>query len=290
MQSHIIEQTNKDVTTVRFADAAYDFEQWLLLRSDAHHDSPNCRRDVEKEHLDKAVERNALIFDGGDLLDAMQGQYGPRRTYDDIRPEDVGIDYYDRIVDHAIEFYAPYAKNFAVFGKGNHESAVMKHCNHDITTALVRGLRGHGCKGIIGDYGGWIRLLFTINKTKRASVLIYRNHGAGSDAPVTMGVIQTNRQQVYLPDADVIWNGHNHNAYALAKTRLRLSEKGMPYQDVCWHIRTPGYKDEFANGMKGWAVERGMPPKPIGACWVHLTVRTYNRTPKIFIESILDVV
>jgi hypothetical protein len=33
------------------------------------------------------------------------------------------------------------------------------------------------------------------------------------------------------------------------------------------HVRSPGYKDEFSE-QNGWAVEKGMPPKPKGALWL----------------------
>ena len=76
------------VITVRIDDMKAGDDVWVLLRSDAHHDSPYCDRKLEKYHLEIAKERNALILDNGDTFDAMQGKFDPRRSYGDIRPED----------------------------------------------------------------------------------------------------------------------------------------------------------------------------------------------------------
>src|SRR3990167_5322867 len=104
------EQDSANVLTVHFNQVAAGWEQWVLLTADRHHDNIYCNRALEKYDLDQAKERNALIADFGDLFCAMQGKYDPRSSMDDIRPEDVGADYLDRIVKHAAEFYGPYAK------------------------------------------------------------------------------------------------------------------------------------------------------------------------------------
>ena len=93
-------------------------------------------------------------------------------------------------------------------------------------------------------------------------------HGAGGEAPVTRGAIQTNRQAVYLPDADLVINGHSHNAYWIPITRERLSNKGAHYFDTQHHVRTPGYMQSYGDGSTGWEVTRGGVPKPMGGCFV----------------------
>ncbi len=87
---------------------------------------------------------------------------------------------------------------------------------------------------------------------------------------MTRGVIQTNRQAVYLPDADIVVNGHTHDAYILPIARERLSNRNVVHQDYIWFIRTPGYKNDYGNGESGWHVESGMPPKPSGGVWLRL--------------------
>ena len=88
-----------------------DWEQWILLSSDRHHDNPKTDQALEKKHLDLALKRNALIMDFGDLFCAMQGKYDPRGVKSDIRPEHCFNNYFDRLVDTAVDFYKPNAKN-----------------------------------------------------------------------------------------------------------------------------------------------------------------------------------
>jgi hypothetical protein len=47
-----------------------------------------------------------------------------------------------------------------------------------------------------------------------------------------------------------------------------LSGKGKLYKDVQWFIRTPGYNDEYGDGVDGWAVEKGLTPKAMGCIWL----------------------
>lgn len=251
----------------------------MLIRSDAHHDNIHCDQDFERRHLEEARERNALIFDAGDLFCAMQGKYDPRSSMDDLRPEHKRSDYLDALVQTAAEFYRPYAGLFAFLGRGNHETGIMKRHGTDLTDALARKLREAGGVCVPGGYGGWARLLFTINKTVHFQLRLKYFHGASKnpDAQVTRGVIQTNRQAVYLANADVVVNGHSHDAYIVPIQREYLNDAGRVEQRVCWFLRTPSYKDEYGDGSAGWHVEGGKPPKPIGAIWMRLHVLSDKR-------------
>jgi hypothetical protein len=75
----------------------------------------------------------------------------------------------------------------------------------------------------------------------------------------------------YLPDAQIIWQGHTHDANVVVLQAERLSDLGAVRTESQYHIRTPSYKAEYGTGAGGWAVERKHPPKPLG-CAV-LTVR-----------------
>jgi hypothetical protein len=117
--------------------------------------------------------------------------------------------------------------------------------------------------------------MFTMNKTKRTSAKMKYNHGSGGSAPVTRGLIQTNRQAVFLPDADIVWNGHNHQGYIVPIARERLSDRGKVRKDLCWFLRTPGYKDEYGDGAEGYAVERSNAgPMTNGAIWLRFFVES----------------
>lgn len=268
-----IEQ-NGAVTSV-FFDVKAGWEQWVLLRSDVHHDSILCNRSYQLEHLQEAKQKGALIAGFGDLFDAMQGRFDPRRNMDELRPEYRREDYYDFVVDDTAEYLEDYAENIILECIGNHETKVLKFANTHLIDRLVYKLNSMKKTNIkVGGYGGWVRFMFNMSDGKstgpRTSLRLKYFHGAGGEAPVTRGTIQTNRQAVYLPDANIVVNGHNHHQYVIPIARERLSNKGVHYSDIQSHIRIPGYKQDYADGTKGWNVERGGVPKPIGSVWMIL--------------------
>jgi hypothetical protein len=146
-----------------------------------------------------------------------------------------------------------------------------------------------GSRIIHGGYGGWLRIVLRVDGKPHGSINIKYFHGAGGEAPVTRGVIQTNRQAVYLPDADVVVNGHSHNAYWIPITRERVGGKGDHYFDTQHHIRTPGYMMSYGDGTTGWEVTRGGVPKPLGSCFVKITLgkRGKKNRPEITIEPLI---
>lgn len=263
METNLID----NVLTIRMDSISAGWEKYVMLVSDQHHDSPYCNRKLEKAHLDKAMQRDALIFMGGDTFDAMQGKHDPRANYDHLEPFLKKDNYFDAIVEYNAEFYKPYAKNIAMIGVGNHESTVLLHHNISLVDRLASELNRAGGNINVGSYGTWIRFMLKIS-TRNMSYNLKYYHGSGGEAPVTRGAIQTNRQAVFLPDADIVWNGHSHQDYVIAVPRERLSGKGKLYRDTQWHVRTPGYNDEYGNGSKGWAVEKGLSPKSLGCVWL----------------------
>ena len=190
----------------------------------------------------------------------------------ELRPEYRRDDYYDFVVKDVGDAHAPYADRILMLGRGNHETSVLKNSNTDLIDRLAFYMNTTtGSHIMTGGYGGWIRFMFTHSGvTPDSSLKLKYFHGAGSEAPVTRGVIQTNRQAVYLPDADIVLNGHNHNNYYVPISRERISNKGTLFFDIQHHIRVPGYKSEYADGSGGWAVERGGIPKPNGAAWMRM--------------------
>jgi len=273
------------VLTIR-EDAPSGWEQYVLLMSDNHHDSPLCERKLEEKHLKEAKERGAWILQAGDYFDAMQGKQDPRASYNNLDPALLGDDYLDRLVKFNAEFLAPFADNILMIGKGNHETSALKHYGVDLTANLVYRLRSEYKSPVFaGGFGGWVRFMFTMDKTKKASLNLKYYHGSGGSAPVTRGVIATNRQAVFLPDADVVWNGHNHEGYVTMIQRERLSMAGKVYQDVQWHVRTPGYMNGYRDGSGGWAVENGMAPTPLGCVWLRL----FREGDRIMVNAIQDV-
>ena len=83
--------------------------QYVLILSDVHYDSKNCDRAMLTKHLKQAQERGAKVFLNGDFLDLMGGKYDPRNTLPGgLRPEYRGTDYFDLVIEDAVEFLKPY--------------------------------------------------------------------------------------------------------------------------------------------------------------------------------------
>ena len=250
---------------------------WVLLSFDRHHDNPKSDNLMEKRHLELARKRNAVIVDGGDLFCAMQGKYDPRSDKKDVKPEHQTGDYLDKLVSTAADFYGPYADLFAIMAPGNHETAISKRHETNLTERLVTMLNDrHGSKIRVGGYSGWIKFQI-MAWSECLSINLWYHHGYGGDAPVTKGVIQTNRQAVYLPDAHIVATGHTHNEWQFPIPRVRLTDKGNIYHDEQLHLKVPSYKEEYVDGYQGWHIERGGPPKPIGAVWLRFSA---NKTTK----------
>jgi len=232
--------------------------------------------------LQEAVNKNAMIFLFGDVFDAMQGRFDPRRSLDELRPEYRRNDYYDFVVKDVAKILSPFAKNIVLISDGNHETATLKNSNISLIDRLVWMLNTqYGGNIQHGGYGGWVRFMFEGASGGRSSIKMKYHHGFGGDAPVTRGVIQTNRQAVYLNGADIVVNGHSHNAYYVPIVQESLSDAGKVIFSTQHHIRTPGYKSEYNDGTTGWAVEKGMVPKPLGGAFVTLRITTGGKAKRV---------
>jgi len=263
-----------------------DFCQWFLLRSDAHHDNKHACRELERRHLDEAVERDALILDIGDLFCAMQGKWDKRADPSSLR-EEYRTNYLDSLVTHAADYYGPYADRWALMAPGNHETSIRKKHETDLTGRLVTLLNDrHGTAIRAGAYSGWIQIRIGDDRPPRgrsSTMRIAYHHGYGGGGPVTKGTIQSNRRRAMLRDYDVEWMGHIHESWLHRDVVEGLPSSGVPrFQDV-YSLRTPGYKDEWSGG-NGWHVERGAPPKPLGAWWMRITLDRLGK-PELHFEE-----
>ena len=283
-----ISYVGTNVCCVNVTGISGGWEQWVMLRSDAHHDSVHCDRKLETQQLELAKERNALILDGGDLFDAMQGKDDRRRSYADLRPEYNVRDYFGEIVKHAAKDYAPYMDNWLLFGRGNHEQTVLDKVGVDLTSNVSYQLRTEHAAPYAktGGFGGYVRFVFRAKGKGLGSKNLKYFHGSGGGGVVTKSMINAQRQQGMYPDADIVWNGHYHEGWIHPQPVERISDMGVIYTSLQWHIRTPGYKDEYGDGSDGWAVEKGMGMKPRGCAWIHFT---YVGN-KIKLQPIADVV
>lgn len=263
--------TKDNTLVVTFDQVTSGWEQWVLVTSDRHWDSKDSDRTMQKRHLDEAVERNALVIDLGDLFDAMQGRNDRRGGKSGVRPEHQRSDYFSALVDTAVEWFGPYAKQFLMLGTGNHETAIMRHNEINLTWHLGRQLNAlHGGDIHLGNYSGWLRFQFKSGgkRTYWPAVVTHYHHGSGGSSPVTKGVIQTNRRATYLPDANVVLSGHIHQTWLMPIERERLSDSGGVFMDTQMHVSVPPYKSP--SRRMGWEVEKGMAPSGTGAIWWRL--------------------
>ena len=154
-------------------------------------------------------------------------------------------------------------------GRGNHETAIVKQHETDLTDRLVSRMRQQG--GIVeaSGYGGWVVFRFCdVGGRIKDSKLLYHYHGSGGGGPVTRGTIQTNRLAVMTPDAQIVLSGHTHDEWTVTIPRQRISLRGAVYHDEQLHIRCAGYKDAWGDGHAGWEVERMLGPKALGSAWL----------------------
>lgn len=263
-----IETEAHNVHVVRFSGVRANWEQHFLITSDRHFDHRASDRELQRRHLEMAVSRNAFVIDVGDWFDLMQGRNDPRSSYDDLLPQYKTDRYVDAVIDDATKFFADYAPHVLLVARGNHETAFTKHRGVDVTSWFVGRLRENKASvAQAGGYGGWIRFQFEIQKTRHTSINLKYFHGGGAGATMSFGTLDIRRQAAYLPDADVVVNGHTHDGYVIPVARERLSNAGKVHHDTTWFLRTMTYKNEYGDGSGGWAVEKKHPPKPLGAIW-----------------------
>jgi hypothetical protein len=252
----------------------------FLLTADRHWDNPDSDWDMQLKHLKQAKERDAYIIDAGDFFCAMQGKYDKRSNKSKVRPMHQNEKYLDSIVNTAADFFAPYQDRFMVIGQGNHETAILKNHETNLSERFVERLNmGKDHRVYMGGYGGFVKFRFKMasggNKTSK---LLHYFHGYGGGGPVTKGVIQSFRQAVYMPDPDVIISGHVHEEYIFPIEQMRINDYGKLYQRTQYHVRIPTYKNEYKDGFAGWHVETGKPPKPVGAWWMVMKVKRDGST------------
>jgi hypothetical protein len=244
---------------------------WVLLRSDAHWDNPDSDRRLMRNHLELAKKRNAAVIDFGDFFCAMQGKYDKRSNKSKVRPEHQTGQYLDRLVETAVEWHEPYAKQWVGQFLGNHETSILDKHETCLITRLADGLRQKtGATFPVIGYSGFVKFSFWYGK--RSAVTLWGIHGYGGGGPVTKDMIQRARQQQYV-DADIYCSGHTHDQFTTPDMRLRLTQKGKIEAKRTTYIKLPSYKDEYKIGQGGFHVEKGRPPKPIGAMWLRFFVR-----------------
>lgn len=257
-------------------------KQNILLISDVHFDNPHCNRKLLKKHLDEAIELNAAIVVAGDLFCLMQGTADPRkgRGKNHIRPEHDVPNYFDAVVETAVEWWQPYANNLVLVGQGNHESAILKHNDIDVIERFASQLRANGGVTQAGGYGGWLKVMLKSYGHSRSNI-IYYHHGYGGGSATTRATNQFARFQ-QMARADVYISGHTHfkESFPLRIAELTKTNRERVIDLHCLRLGT--YKDEFtgANG-RGYHIEKGRTPRSLGGYWMEFELtpgKHFNRS------------
>lgn len=270
MPTWTIERAGPVCTNLVFKMDSRMDEAWVLLTSDRHWDHPDSDHALQRKHLTQALERNAPVLDFGDLFCVMQASLDKRRSRGGSRPEHEAPNYFDLVVRDASRFFAPFAGQVALLGQGNHETAVVKFANTNLTDRLAYALGvEHKSPALAMGYRGWVRMAIDVAGA-RFSKTLYWHHGSGGNAEVTKGVIKAARRAAYLGDADVVVSGHIHEHWTMATQRLRVNAAGREYRDEQLHISLPSYKDSTTDRDGGWEIEKEFSPKPTGAVWLRL--------------------
>jgi hypothetical protein len=241
----------------------------IAMLSDIHWDNPKCDWDYLKRHLDYCVKENMPIMINGDMFCLMQGRGDKRSSKSDIRPEHNNSKYLDSVVETAVKWWSPYAHLLTVIGYGNHETAIIKWQETDILQRFVDLLNyKNGTSVQTGGYGGWLIIRQKYDGTSEASTKVKYFHGSGGGGVVTKGAINLTRSLEMYEDFDVFTMGHIHENAARNDVRETIktnAKSGIKIEHKDLHLMLTGaYKEEYEDGSKGWHIERGAPPKPMG--------------------------
>jgi len=258
---------SKDGVPILSADLDTKSDKHVLFLGDVHWDHARSDRVALKRILDEAKERDALIIDIGDFLDVMQGREDRRSSKGALRAEHATDNYFQTIVQDAAKWLEPYAPNLGVMLTGNHETAVGKHQEVNLTTWLLSELRRAGSPAVYGGYQTYLLFRFTLWGTQKVPVPAWVGHGHGGSAPVTKGTIQAQRRAVTYPDARFLVTGHIHQSWNVAHPQLRCNTHGSLEKREQEHFSVGTFKDEYGDGRHGWAVEKGFAPSVPSALW-----------------------
>jgi hypothetical protein len=265
----------------------------IAMLSDIHWDNPKCDWSYLKRHLDYCMDNDIKIMINGDMFCLMQGRGDRRGSKSDIRPEHNNSRYLDSVVETAVEWWYPYAHLLTVIGYGNHETAIIKWQETDILQRFVDLLNyKNGSNVYTGGYGGWLIVKALLKGNGTTTTRIKYFHGAGGGGVVTKGAINLTRSLEMIEDMDVFTMGHIHENAARNDVRECLennAKKGYQVKHKNIHLMITGaYKEEYEDGSKGWHIERGAPPKPMGGRILTITSHRYQKDNVEYTDKIVD--
>lgn len=287
--SWTVEKLGRNIHRVTMlCETPHGFEWWGLLASDRHHDHASADHDLEKKHLDELKRRKGGCLDVGDHGCLMQGKFDIRSDRSALRPEYQCGDYLDAVVREAVKFFTPWQDRFVVIGRGNHETAILKRHEIDYTERVCAGLSAAGPAPVYsGGYGGWVLFRLVSRHGGSFAFRVKYFHGSGGASPMSHGTLSVRRDAAIYPDANLVINGHTHTHYIvpIAQERVRqFMGKAEVVLDEQIHVRIGSYKRSHGDGFGGWELEKGLPPKPIGAVWMRLYIAGTQRDYRLAAE------
>lgn len=278
-----IVKQSKGVIRINMEGAQAGWEQNFLLMSDGHLDHPNCDTAKFKRDMEMAKDLNAMVIMAGDMCDATGGKHDPRRNINSIKKPLHVPNYYDGVEDDVVNLLSPYKDNIAIMSMGNHEDSVERYCDTNLVDRITRDLRREGSKVVMGGYGGFIRFSAYMESKDAPTDTkwMYFHHGkGGTSAPVTRGMIDTNRQAVWLRDVDYVLNGHNHQGYITVIPTLGPTSADNLTRGKMIFLRTPGYLSSWSENVNwdnDWNVQNGTGPSAVGCILMRLSWDATNK-------------
>lgn len=251
----------------------------LWLMSDLHIGANHVDYRLIKKEIREAIRRNDRILINGDVFDAILPGDRKRFTPDVLHPRLQGRrNILNAAVDWALEILAPAAHLIDMIGVGNHDVSVEKYGNVDVVRLLVDRLQEISPKNHTIHYGGYGG--FVEYQNLRKSWVMYYHHGSGGASPVTKGMIDFNRKDVWVL-ADLIWMGHKHNRWAGHTIRM---EMGPTFRNV-YHVMTGAYFKTYCGQGQGslrehgrvsnYAADMGLAPQGMGGIRVVMGKKVY---------------
>ena len=189
--------------------------------------------------------------------------------------------YFMDVLDDAVRFFGQYADRILFLSMGNHEDSVKKRHELDLLSIMSYKLKQeYNWKGTLGPYEGWLlfRVLEGSTAKNRGTIKAYYTHGAGGNAPVTRGVIQTSRRQVQI-SADMFISGHIHTQFAFPIPQRMVNNHGVEEIRDIVHLQLGCFKESHRGS---WEAQRGFGPANIGGYWVKFFLK--DKKPR-FIEE-----
>lgn len=256
------------------------------LLSDLHIGAANVDYDLIKSELEDARKHNARIAFNGDVFDLILPKDHKRFSPDVLHPCLLGRrDVIDEAVNMAYKMLLPYVDLIDMIGIGNHETSVEKYHSTDVVMRLLEKLQDKAKHQIYyGGYLGYLdyRIVTTRGKTPRGSQYkIFYFHGGGGSAPITKGMIDFSRLQMWVSDAHVVWIGHKHNRLTSHVQSIRCPDDGDQFvmKDVL-HIMTGAYFETYGGQSQdsikntgrrsNYAADYGMAPQGKGGFRIDL--------------------